>query len=388
MAGERSQAEDFEEEQDDRQYSFRHYHGALTHAPSDRVQYRIGIYLFRKDYTADDGSDSRTRLLDAKGRYRLSRNGPGFSRIDVKLKYKEKRFTDNPSGDYEQIFFSPLLTVRQKDRYAVTVAGGLNHYDYRKAEKSDQLKLFVRFGLRRTMLGGKLLLSVADRLEVTSQRLINRRKNKHDLSLRADLKISRSYAEKVSAGLKAGYGDTKDDDGRDEDFDYRYGTLFLSSVHRISKVLNSRLKVQYFEKDYLTGDLDHNGYSILNSWKSTFPAGVSRVFSVRVTAIHKEVNYTVKNERDYTKDTLGVTGALREKKRWKASCSFDWNGYNFTGPDKDRTRYIAKLFLEKYFLLRALIVSVTLKYKYTDNRKAIDEAEQSVRIAVTRRFSR
>ncbi len=68
------------------------------------------------------------------------------------------------------------------------------------------------------------------------------------------------------------------------------------------------------------------------------------------------------------------------------SVSLSGSLYDFEDRDRDKNRYYAKLHFEKYFMNKALTGSLGIKYKYTDNRHANNNEEESVRAAFQYEF--
>ncbi|MEF9437758.1 MAG: hypothetical protein L0922_03050 [Candidatus Mariimomonas ferrooxydans] len=113
-AGERSQAEDFEEEEDDREYSYQRYHLKLEHKLSGRFNYRLGSFIYDKDYKSTDSLDNTSRIFKAGGSYYLFKQKQKSLKLDIALKYKEKRYEDAPSDEYDQVMLSPALSYNKK----------------------------------------------------------------------------------------------------------------------------------------------------------------------------------------------------------------------------------------------------------------------------------
>ena len=62
-AGRRSQAEDFAEEDTDEDYSYQNYHLKLEQRISERLNYDVSSFVYRKDYKARDSLDNVSRIF-------------------------------------------------------------------------------------------------------------------------------------------------------------------------------------------------------------------------------------------------------------------------------------------------------------------------------------
>jgi hypothetical protein len=230
------------------------------------------------------------------------------------------------------------------------------------------------------------MLTSSYKLETTANKRTNRRKNKNDFMFGFDYIFDIPFIYKITARAQLGQRDTKDDDERDEDFDYKYRQFYVKTEHRITSKLKNDFKWQYFKKDYLTADLDHSGFYIRSNWRYEMLADEKQALYFNLTPKHKDVNYVLKSGSDYKKDSLGIKGTYKRKKNWKTSASLEGNRYDFKDSTKDKNRYYAKLSFEKLFLQKALSLSLDFKYKYTDNRQANNTEEESVRLAFKYKF--
>ncbi|MEF9437681.1 MAG: hypothetical protein L0922_02635, partial [Candidatus Mariimomonas ferrooxydans] len=107
--GKKTQAEDFEEEEEDREYTYQKYRLGLKYRLSDHVMYELGSLIHDKDYESTDSLDNISKIFNAKGSYYLNKQKKESLKLDIRLKYKEKRFRNSPAGEYDQIVFSPRL---------------------------------------------------------------------------------------------------------------------------------------------------------------------------------------------------------------------------------------------------------------------------------------
>ncbi len=392
-AGKRSQAEDYEEEDEDREYTYQNYHLTLKHKLSDRLSYKLGSFIYNKDYKSMDSLDNISKIFNANGSYYLKKQKEKSLRLDVRLKYKEKRYRNTPSSEYNQIMFSPKLTYDKKDYYAINLRTGINNYDYVSTGRdrlvprgNDQLKLFSKLGVRRYLLEKKLTLTSSYKFETATHKRTNRQKDKNDFMFGFDYIFDIPCIYKITTRAKFGQRDTKDDDERDEDFDYKYRQFYLKTEHRINPELKTGIKYQFFKKNYLTADLDHSGFYIRSSWRYKRLADETQELYFNFTAKHKDVNYVLKSGSDYKKETVGIKGTYKRKKDWKTSVSLQGNFYNYEDSTNDRNRYYTKLSFEKLFPEKDLGLSLIFKYKYTDNKQANNTDEASIRLAFEYKF--
>jgi hypothetical protein len=277
--------------------------------------------------------------------------------------------------------FSPKIVYSKKDLYLIDLSTGINNYDYVSSGEKDQFRFFSKVKAKRYLFAKRLVLASSYRFDTDRHKEKNRFKNKNDLTFGSDLILKTPFIYKITLRAKLGQGDTKDDDERDDDVDYKYSRFYVTTGHRINPEVKMGLRYEYFEKDYLKTDLDHIGFYMRNSWRYEVISDKNRKLYYNFTAGHKEVDYALKPERDYRKDTLEIRGVYRRKKVWKAAVSLKGSLYDYNDPTRDKNRYYTRLSLEKIFPGGSVNMSVDLKYKYTDNRHANDTEEKSIRFA-------
>jgi hypothetical protein len=381
--GMRSQAEDFDEEEDDHEYTYSSYRISLKQQATDRFRYEIGTLLNIKNYETEDPLDNISANTHARGTYYLDQRKKETSRLDFTLRHKVKRYDNSPSSEYDQIIFSPGIQYDRKDVYSLSASAGITNYEYVNAGEKDETRIFSKLKGRTYLQGKTLTLVSSCRFETATQKGKNRKKNRNNFLFGLDYKIKLPFLRKVSARGKFGQSDTKDDDSRDEDFDYTYRQYSIKTDHTVYKRITGFLKYQYFRKNYVTADLDHSAFSISSSWKYVVFTDTTQKLYVNVSLRHKDVDYSLKSGSDYEKETVLVRGTFRRKRDWKASLSLF---YDFEDEERDKNRYYAKLLLEKPLKEETIIMTLIAKYRYTDNRRANNTEEKAVRTAFQYRF--
>ena len=98
-----------------------------------------------------------------------------------------------------------------------------------------------------------------------------------------------------------------------------------------------------------------------------------------------------------TDGSVAVGASCKRKKNWEVSAALEGNSYDFflasgvpqnAGNDSsnDKKRYYAKLSGEKLFLDGDLVLSLDLKYRYTDYEQKDDTEQEAVRAAFKYKF--
>lgn len=387
-AGKRSTAEDYEEEGTDDDYAYQNYHLKLEHQVSERftpptagLSYGISSFIYKKDYKSRDSLDNISRLFKTSWSYYLKETKEEYLKLDFKLRYKEKRYKNTPSSEYDQISAAPTLTFKKKELYAVDLTAGIDNYDYLAPGAKDQLKIFSSIGGDRYFLDKKLMLTGSYKLENTEQQKLDRKRTKQEILGGFDYIFELPWIYKIANRLEWGQRDTKEEEERDEDFDYEYWQYYTKTEHRLNPKLKAALKYQYFQKDYISADLDHGGFYIRNSWDYEILDDEKQRAGFDFGLEHKDVRYGLKSGNDYQKETVEVKAAYQRKKDWQAALRLEQNFYDFNDSNNDKERTDIKLSAEKLFLEGDLVLSLDLKYKYTNYEQKDDKGQEAVRIA-------
>lgn len=413
-AGKRSTAEDYEEEGTDDDYTYQNYHLKLEQEVSERLSYDISSFIYKKDYKSRDSLDNISRLFKINWSYylrKLKPEGSGLAsdrpqghglasygqshsqshkedslKLDFKLRYKEKRYKNTPSSEYDQISAAPTLTFKKKDLWTVDLTAGIDNYDYLAPGEKDQLKIFGKIGADRYFLEKKLMLTSSYKLETTEQKKIDRKRTKQEILGGFDYIFNLPWIYKIVSRVSWGQRDTKEEEERDEDFDYEYWQYYTKTEHRISPKLKTALKYQFFKKDYISADLDHRGFYIQNSWDYEILDDEKQRIGFDFGLQHKDVKYELKSGNDYQKETAEVKLSYKRKKNWQTSIGLEENFYDFDDSSNDKKRTYVKLSGEKLFFEGDLVLSLDLKYRYTDYKQKDDKEQEAVRIAFEYRF--
>ena len=230
------------------------------------------------------------------------------------------------------------------------------------------------------------MLTGSYKIENTEQEKIDRKRTKQEILGGFDYIFDLPWIYKIANRLEWGQRDTKEEEERDEDFDYEYWRYYTKTEHRINPKLKTDLKYQYFKKDYVSADLDHRGFYIQNSWDYEILDDEKQRIGFDFGVEHKDVKYELKSGNDYQKETVEAKLIYKRKKNWQASAGLEQNFYDFDDSSNDKKRTYVKLSGEKLFLEGDLVLSLDLKYRYTDYEQKEDKEDEAVRIAFKYRF--
>jgi hypothetical protein len=164
--GKRTQAEDYEEEDDDSEYTYRKYNLSFEHRVSARVNYKVGSNYYDKNYSQSDSNDNLSRISTVNGSYYIRKEKEEKLKLDIGFRHKEKRYNESSDSEYDQDVLTPKVTYSVKDIYSVYLSTGINSYDYVSNKGKDEIKLFSKLGGKRYLLAKRLVLSSSFRFGV------------------------------------------------------------------------------------------------------------------------------------------------------------------------------------------------------------------------------
>ncbi len=398
--GRKSTAEDYEEEDTDDEYTYQNYHLKFEQEISERLNYDLSSFVYDKDYQDRNSLDNISRIFKTNWTYYLKKPKEESLKLDFKLEYKKKRYKNTPVNEYDEIRFVPSLTLGRKNLYTFDLALGIDNFDYLESGEDDQFKVFGRVEGKRYSIEKKLMLTGAYKLETTQKEKMNRKRTKQEILGGFDYLFELPWIYKIMTRTDWGQRDTKEEEPfdslrslrvntelveieRDEDYDYEYWRYYTKTEHRISPKLKAAVKYQYFRKDYLNADLDHCGFYLQNSWDYEVLDDEKQRIGIDLGLEHKEVKYNLKIGNNYRKESVEMKAGYKRKKNWQTAIGLEENFYDSTN---DKKRTYLRFSAEKLFLEGDLVLSLDLKYKYTDYTKQEDKEQESVRTAFRYRF--
>ncbi len=386
VTGFRSTVDDYEDEDEAHDYEYTNYSIRLKHTASDIVVYDVSSYFYNKDYREEDNLDNKSKILKGSLSYVLHERKDAAARLGIRIKYREKRYDNEPSNDYNQFLISPTVTFRKGSRSTLKFSAAFQNFNYLHAQEKDQVTFSAKIAGTHYPPHKRLKLVASYKIETQTEDHRNREKTKHDIFGGFDYTFNHPALDKIMARVTWGQRDTKEDDIRDLDHDYEYRTLYIKTLHTISRNIKTDLKYQYFRKDYISGDLDHESISISNTWRFILQNTAAERFTIGVRAAYKDMDYDLKQDNSYEKNSIEIKTGYQKKKDWKTTVVLTGNFFDYHDSDKDKNRYAVRINGEKLLLNNAFTLSLTPTYRYTDYKHKNDDSHGSVKIAFSYTF--
>lgn len=384
--GRKSTADIFEEEDGDSDFSYNKYHSNIRY-DDERLTYSLSYLSFDRDYNDKDNLDNRGDSIRTYWSYFLKKTKENSVELNMDLKYKEKRFANSSTSNYDQSKSDVELTFKEKDIWSLSISTGANNYQYPDAQDKDQTKKFGKLELERFIVPGTLEAIASYRTEETDRNRAGKDTSKDIYVWGFNYKSDIPGLRLIRFRIENGERDTKDDEERDEDLDYSYQRWYITTQTIISSRFSSTLKYQHWSKDYLIQDLDHRALDITsNSRYDLINKNAMRIY-LNLELEHKETTYTINDLLSYDKDSVEARATYSQRDSWKHSVGIRAEHYDYPqDPSSNRDTYHAKVAIGKEFNRGDSKLSLDIKYKLKDFDATADTEQDSIRLALEQIF--
>jgi hypothetical protein len=375
--GRRSTGEDYQEEDVDAEYQYQSYYFRFDQYLNPQFNYNLTSSYNLRQYEKDSGEDNFTRSFTGNGTYSYS---PQLA-MNLFVKYRDKTYDHDPAADYRQYAVLPTLKVRINRLYSGGILFGLNRYYYTRKKEIQNNYLTKLYG-RGYFLNSRLVCIASYQVQVLEKESLDRKKNKQMIMAGTAYRFDLPLLYKLTARVNWGDQDTRDNESQDYDYDYTMINYYLRSDFKIETDLKSNLAWQIFEKDYLSYQRDHRGYSLSNGWDYYPIQDKLRSVWFNLDLGYKTVIYTDNPESGYDKQVLVFKVNYRRRTQWKVSCSCTGNLYQYQNAQNDKTRYNCYLSWEQDVLADRGLLTIDLKSRYTRYFHHANETSLGMRIGL------
>ena len=216
--GRKSTAEDYQEEDYDLDYKYENYHLKVNHKASDKFNYDLRTFLYKKKYNSQSDLDNVSRIFKSKLSYSLNT----LFDLILDIKYREKKFEQINTNNFNQFALIPQLRFEKKDNWLVNFLIGFDNYNYLRSDNKDQLKYSANVKGKKYFQSKKLVINGSYRFETLNKRREYKKRAKHNIMGGILYDFDYDLFDKITIHNGWGYSDTKDSDDRDIDYDYKY----------------------------------------------------------------------------------------------------------------------------------------------------------------------
>lgn len=384
--GRRSTSEDFEEAASDDDYRYEKYNFKFKHQINDLLRYDFTSHVYDKDYEDREGLDNITRLVKNNWVNYLKKDKTESLKFDVKLKYKQKRYCSTPASEYNETQAQTGITYNRKENYKLSFFAGIKDTSYIAPTEKDQFSYFGKLGFDKYLLNKKLILINKAKIERTNREKNDRDRTKYDLTTGFDYNANQTLIKKIILRTNRARRNTKSEEDRDDDSDYEHWKHYIKTIHKLSNVLQTTVKYQYFKRDYIDTNDDNHGYYLQNTWRYDLIKESQKNFYTALSAKYKTVNYSLKSGYDYDVYSYDIKGVYDLKKNIKFTAALQTDIYDYVNPTNYKKEYYAKFGIEKHLMQNQLTAALNFKYKYTNYKENNNKSRETIRLSFKYKF--
>lgn len=385
-SGKRSTTEDFEDVAQADDYRYQKYYFKFKQELNDRLRYDFTTQVYDKDYEDREDLDNITRTIKNNWVNYLKKDKAQSLKFDVKLQYKEKRYNNTPTSEYDETQAQAGITYNRKKNYKVSFFAGIKDIHYLEPTEKDQFAYFGKLGFDKDLFDNKLRLINSAKFERSNREKNDRDRTKYDLTTGFDYKVKQAWLEKIAVRSTRARRNTKSEEDRDDDSDYEYWKHYIKTTHKLSKRLQTSLKYQNFKRDYLISDLDNRGSYLQNTWRYDFIKSTKKALYMSLSLKHKRVDYSLRPEYDYESESYDIKVVYDLKNNLKFTGALQTDFYNYANNASDKKEYYTKLGIEKAFQDDRLAITLDLKYKYSDYIEKNNKSREAARLTFKYKF--
>ncbi len=321
--GRGSQSTSTAEEDSNGKFTFRRHRVDIA-AEEPATTLKADVTHHRKDYSGD-GPDST--MQEATVAISDNRQGKATAyRAGGSFAWRQRKFDALPSQDYRQ------MQTGSHIKWDNGLEGEAAFTQIAYPHDTNQRKLSAKAKRRLTFSDWRLDSTAKTERHWASQR----RKFKTEGALRATIDPDHPRWDHFSLALRAGQGDSKTLDGREDDVDFIFSEVSLFSRHPVAPDHAVTLETDYRSKRDTGAAYDHHGGHVESSWRHLAHLSQRRL-RLEPFVGFKRMIFTETAALTYTKRTLGARAQLSDIGDWKLSGESKFDLYDHADERRSHT---------------------------------------------------
>lgn len=357
------------EKDDDLDYSFNKYYIRIDEELGKRLSFMLNYVEYMREYNED--RDLNNKIRDYKGTldYYFFNEKLETLKLDFNIGYRGKAYENREKLNFEKTKVKSQLTYIEKENWWGAVRAGVDYYNFINDETktryiySEGIIIKKYLDDERLTLIGNLKLKQIDIKEKND-------KDEYELELGTDIKTGYDILEKISLRGILGERNTIEDEEYEEelDYDYRYKSARIKTVHKLMNTLETSLRGEVKEKGYNDTNYDYNTYLIGNewNWKYFLTHKRKRYIQVGFDLIHSQTDYDIMEGSSYYRNGAAVSLAYKMWGRWSYGIEFGVSGYRYQLEEKDRDVYYTGAIINRKFLDNRFEINLEYQYRIKD----------------------
>ncbi|MDD5504131.1 MAG: hypothetical protein PHV77_02310 [Candidatus Omnitrophica bacterium] len=387
--GKRSQTDGTDERDLSGDYSFYQYALTAKATPSDDISYKISFKDYRKEFDqSDDSLDNRTLQYNARFAMPLHKKEDLSLKFAIDYNLRLKRYKNNPNQEYDNNTISAALGIKTFKHYSLGISAGINDYDYAKKSSQDQRKAFFKVSPSAKFFDERLALSGYYRRNEVCNSGKRDDYSEDIMSLKSSMKLNLPFLYKIGGSFSYGRNDTRDDEeDREDDLRFEYKKWDISTYHRLSNRIDSRLTYGRQDRRYLTSSDSYDNWLIKN--RTRFGLVKKGLFHTDMILgyEHRETSFLSNNSLSYNKNGYNAGLAFSQMGQWSVKPAVTFTDYKYRPlSPRNEKQYKAEISCSKYIGSTDNTLELDYWYKWKNYEYKPNIEQWAVNISYSARF--
>jgi len=369
-------------------YDYAKYYLRYKYPIRKRLNLTLVYNSYRKKYEDEKELNNNTTLVKSYLDYFLFVKKDSSLKFDVDLGWREKRYKDKDTYTNSQWMLKLKSTYKIRDLWSASGELGYKDYDYFLTEGKDRKEFSEKVEGKRYFSNKRiqfLALLNFRQTDFDSKPDTNQFIYRLGVKLRPEFSFLSEMAGRMEQGKK--YTDEDIEEEQEGDYYFRYRRWWLKTEHPVFERVYTILKYIDYNKDYTTANYDYGWYEIENQWKYIFLENHMKRFSLTLSYIHRETDYSQMKISSYDKDSVEMAVHFSWKNNWRTLLKLGLGIYDYTiGREKDKETYSMGIQFEKEIILHKLALATEYKWKLKDYEVRSDETQNAGRVSIDYKF--
>lgn len=339
---------------DDIMYS--RYSVSFNQKASPSLSYEINQLIEKRNYDQNTQFDNNFTQTYASMSYKLPESGTFIipQVLRTGYLYKNKNYVHTVSGtsndDYRQNKFNLGISyVGDKENWAIDYDTGINSFDYKYNSFKNENKYFNQIQLKKKFWDKKLNAFAGYKIQYADRKNKDNRTEPEEV-VGFDLKPGLKYLSLVSLKFEHGKSETREEDVREDQLDFKYDRLTTRIEIPIVTQLKNMFGYKLVHRKYSNSTKSYHFFKLDDTVRYTQFDRKDKCLFYDLTLEYKESDFIVSDLSNNRQIAEGLSITYEKKKDWKIKSGATYRIYTSSPkPSSDSERWVYTLNLTKTF---------------------------------------
>lgn len=331
------------------------YSISLNQKVNPSLNYTINQLLESRNYDNNDKFDNRFAQTTISTMYKLPKSESLLIPQELRSSYmyKLKNYVHTISGaentDYDQNKFSLGISyIGDKENWSIDYDTGINSFNYDRTSINDENKYFNQIQLRKKLLKDKLDIYTGFKIQYAERKNGDNRTEPGKI-VGFDFKPGLKYLSLVSFKFENGKSETREEEAREDIFDYKYERFTTKVDMPITSKLKNYFVHKLTQRKYSMWNRSYHKLNMNNTIRYTQIDDKIRALYYELELEYKESDFIVNDPSDWKQVGETFTITYEKKKNWKIKSGFAFRKKEYSSATVDYNQWVYTLGLEKIF---------------------------------------